>query len=190
MVFHSSVVKPKPEPEPELEASGTVTFSLWVTETGSGSGTGFGSGSNIKWIKSQKSKVRGQLTGYKLLLRRQDFVQFFSFWKTVQNIIWIRNGTRPGTGTPTKHYGSTTLLHSWTWIKRIFTTSIFFFFAKSLSISYQRIGTHTFVLWITSILMGSTLKANNPMPVQNAFCPRKSYHAALPSLQRTGIYHR
>jgi hypothetical protein len=28
-----------------------------------------------------------------LTLKRQDFVHFFWFWKTVLNIVWIRNQT-------------------------------------------------------------------------------------------------
>jgi hypothetical protein len=51
-----------------------------------------------------------------LTFKRQDFVQFFRFWQTVPNIVYIWNRSRNryqnfskvGTGTATNLYGSTT----------------------------------------------------------------------------------
>ncbi len=88
-----------------------------------GSGTGFGSGSNIKWNK--KSQIKNERTTFReiiliMKLKRQDFVQTFCCWKTVLDIVWIRNRNRNqnyskvGTRTTTNHYGSTTLLRNLT----------------------------------------------------------------------------
>jgi hypothetical protein len=50
-----------------------------------------------------------------LTLKRQDFVIFLFGWKTMQNIIWIRNRnfnfSKVGTATAANHYGSTTLIN-------------------------------------------------------------------------------
>jgi hypothetical protein len=87
-----------------------------------GSGTGFGSGYNIKWNKKVK-RIKNERTTFReikliLTLTRQDFVQLFCFWKTVLDIVWIRNRnqniSKVGTGTATNHYGSTTLLRNLT----------------------------------------------------------------------------
>jgi len=44
-----------------------------------------------------------------LTSKRQDFLQFFCFWKTVLNKSGSGIGTGAGTGTATNHYGSTAL---------------------------------------------------------------------------------
>jgi hypothetical protein len=57
-------------------------------------GSGSGSGSNIKWNK--KSKIKNERQSFwemmlLLKLKRHDFVQIFCCWKTLLNIVWIRN---------------------------------------------------------------------------------------------------
>ncbi len=68
--------------------------------------------------------MRGNFLGNKMLLtlKRQNFVQFFCFWKNVLNIVWIRiwsrnrnqNFSKVGTGTATKSVGfyNTYYVHS------------------------------------------------------------------------------
>ena len=104
----------------EHQCSGTGIGTAWTatfclgTGTGmySGSGTGLESGSNIYRI--QKSKSTFWETLLFLSLKRQDFAQIYCCWKTVLNIVWIRNRnwnrnfSKGGavTGTAINHYGS------------------------------------------------------------------------------------
>jgi hypothetical protein len=114
----------------EHQCSGTGIGTAWTatfclgTGTGmySGSGTGLESGSNIYRI--QKSKSTFWETLLLLALKRQDFAQIYCCWKTVLNIVWIRNRNQIfGTGTTINHYGSTTLLNCTTLVLNIFFIS-------------------------------------------------------------------
>jgi hypothetical protein len=62
-----------------------------------GSGAGFRSGSNVKWNKKVKNERPIFWEIMLLLTWKGNILDKFCCWKTVLNIVWIRNQKRSGT---------------------------------------------------------------------------------------------
>jgi hypothetical protein len=96
----------------ETGTAGTITFCFSGTRTGMHYGSGSGSGTRFGWKSWKNKKLEVNFLGNKLLLtlktEQARFFEICCFWKTVLNIVRIRNlnqsFSKVGTGTATNHY--------------------------------------------------------------------------------------